>query len=73
MDVQMPVKDGYQATIEIKKFNSNIKIVGLSANALSEQKNKAFKAGMDDYITKPFKRDDLVNCLRKQLNIKNKM
>ncbi len=73
MDVQMPVKDGYQATIEIKKFNPNIKIVGLSANALSEQKNKAFKAGMDDYITKPFKRDDLVNCLRKQLNIKNKM
>lgn len=73
MDVQMPVKDGYQATQEIKTYNPSIKIVGLSANALNEQKQKAFDAGMDDYITKPFKRDDLVNCLRKQLNIKQKM
>lgn len=70
MDVQMPVKDGYQATIEIKSFNSNIKVVGLSANALNEQKNKAFQIGMDDYITKPFKRDDLVTILRKHLKMK---
>jgi hypothetical protein len=71
MDIQMPVKDGYQATVEIKNIHPHIKIIGISANALSEQKDKAISIGMDGYITKPFKKDDLILMLNRHL--KNKI
>ncbi|MFC2128355.1 response regulator [Bacteroidota bacterium] len=53
MDVHMPKKDGYEATKEIKKFRPDIPIIAQTAYAISGDKKKAFKAGCDDYITKP--------------------
>jgi len=57
MDVQMPVKNGLEATEEIRKLpqGSQLIIIGLSANAFEDDQNKALKAGMDDYLTKPLR------------------
>lgn len=53
MDLQMPVKSGYQASIEIRKLNPDIPIIALTAAALVEDRNKALAAGMNDHLSKP--------------------
>lgn len=68
MDCEMPVMDGFESTRQIKalqKENSveNSIIVGLSAHALAESKEAAFAAGMDGYLAKPLKADDLEKVL----------
>lgn len=60
MDVQMPVMDGYEATKALReKGFTDIIIIGLSANAMKEDKQNAIDAGMNDYITKPIKQKAL--------------
>jgi signal transduction histidine kinase len=54
MDLHMPIMDGYTATTEIRKFNNNTPIITLTATATEDIKNKIIKAGMQDYVTKPF-------------------
>ena len=68
MDVQMPVKDGYEATRELRdKGFSEIPILGLSANAMKEDRSLAKEAGMNDYLTKPIKRQALLHKLKEYL------
>ncbi|MEI6411040.1 MAG: ATP-binding protein [Bacteroidota bacterium] len=62
MDIQMPEMDGYEATIAIRNQegpNQSIPILALTASAMMSQKDKAFSAGMDDYLSKPFKPSQL--------------
>jgi two-component system sensor histidine kinase/response regulator len=54
MDLQMPEMDGFEATRIIKKTNPQIPVIALTADAMPETQNKAFAAGMCDYLTKPF-------------------
>ncbi len=54
MDLQMPEMDGFEATRIIKKINPQIPVIALTADAMPETQNKAFAAGMCDYLTKPF-------------------
>ncbi|MDZ7742566.1 MAG: response regulator [Bacteroidota bacterium] len=68
MDLQMPVMDGYTATKEIRKIEEEIgrsktRIVALTANAMAEEREKCMNIGMDDFITKPFKSQDLERVL----------
>lgn len=66
MDVQMPKMDGLEATRIIKKrFPERPFIIAMTANALQTDLQICMDAGMDDYISKPFKLDDLVNKLEK--------
>ncbi len=69
MDCQMPVMDGYQATAEIRrreveeKQNNHSLIIALTANVVEGDREKCLAAGMDDYIGKPFKLDDIMEVL----------
>ncbi|KZM19355.1 uncharacterized protein EKO05_0002945 [Ascochyta rabiei] len=65
MDQEMPVKDGNQATTEIRQLQDDgkagySKILGVSANVREAQRNSMREAGMDDLISKPFKVEDLI-------------
>ncbi|NVO01357.1 MAG: response regulator, partial [Bacteroidetes bacterium] len=53
MDILLPVMDGYEATIEIKKFRPNLPIIALTAYAFDEDKENCIKAGCDDFASKP--------------------
>lgn len=69
MDVQMPLMDGYQATKTLREQGiATLPIVGLSANAMKEDEQNAFDAGMNGYLTKPIKRNALISTLRQFLN-----
>ena len=63
MDLQMPVMDGYQTTIAIRKLDGdkfkNLPIIALTASAMLDIKDQAFVVGMNDYISKPFNPDEL--------------
>ncbi len=63
MDVQMPVMDGLEATLAIRKYEAlrgtHVPIVALTANVLEEHRREAQQAGFDDYLAKPVKLEEL--------------
>lgn len=67
MDIKMPVMDGYEATAILKKMRPAIPIVALTAFAFESDKEKAVKAGCDDYLSKPVKKDLLIEMIKKYI------
>lgn len=65
MDIHMPVMDGYTATAKIREFLPNIAIIAMTANAMAGDREKVIAAGMNDYISKPIKVDDMFNTMAK--------
>ncbi len=68
MDCQMPNMDGYQTTQHIRQLSSNvasIPIIALTANALSEEREKCFASGMNEYLSKPVDQANLYTMLEK--------
>lgn len=62
MDIQMPLMDGYQVTNIIRnELKINTPIIALTANATTVDNEKCLKSGMNDYVSKPYKPDDLLN------------
>lgn len=62
MDLQMPVKDGYQTTIYIRKeLKLDIPIIAMTAHSLVGEQQKCFDIGMNAYVAKPFKQQDLLD------------
>ncbi|MBE9583410.1 response regulator [Mucilaginibacter sp. JRF] len=70
MDLQMPVMDGFEATRIIKRTHPHIPIIALTADAMPDTYNKAFEAGMDDYLTKPFLPETLFEKVSKHRNMR---
>lgn len=68
MDIQMPELDGYEATRQIRKFNSKIVIIAQTAYALANDRELALEAGCSDYISKPINSIDLLNLIQKHFN-----
>ncbi len=66
MDIMMPEKDGISATKEIRD-RDNIPIILLSAKSQEEDKVEGLDSGADDYITKPFSKDELIARVKAQL------
>lgn len=62
MDIEMPVLNGYQAAIMIRGLNrqdSSVPIVAMTANAFADDRKKAAHSGMDHYLTKPLRMEQL--------------
>lgn len=69
LDVMMPKKDGFTLGKEIRKINSQVPIIFATAKGMIEDKTQAFNLGGDDYITKPFRIEELllrINALLKR-------
>jgi DNA-binding response OmpR family regulator len=74
MDVEMPGMDGYQTTRLIReagdhRFNPDIPIIAMTANAMTEDREKCLRSGMNDYITKPINPRELQTAIEKHLSI----
>jgi len=70
LDVMMPKLDGFSLAKQIRKVDSNIPIVFLTAKNLAQDKIEGFKIGADDYITKPFNAEELlfrINAILKRV------
>ena len=79
MDCRMPIMDGFDATLEIRKLEAadllpqgahkkRIAIIALTANVSSEDKEKCYRSGMDDYICKPYEALDFKKVLNTYLD-----
>ena len=60
MDLKMPVLNGFEATRQIRVFRHNLPILALTAYTQNNEKNQAFKAGCNDYLLKPIKKELLL-------------
>jgi DNA-binding response OmpR family regulator len=75
-DVMMPKKDGFSLAKDVRKLNSDIPILFLSAKSMIEDKVEGFNSGGDDYLTKPFGVEELqlrVKALLKRVNVQTEI
>src|SRR5471030_2552041 len=75
LDVMMPKKDGFTLGKDIRKINTHIPIIFATAKGMIEDKTVAFNLGGDDYITKPFRIEELllrINSLLKRIGAGDK-
>ncbi len=69
MDCQMPIMNGYEATGKIREMNVSTPIIAVTASATTGEYEKCINCGMTDFLTKPFKKDDLLPVLEKWLTL----
>jgi len=67
MDIQMPVMNGYETTMEIRKFRPLLPVVALTAYAFPEDKIRVLNAGCNDILTKPILKEKLISIIKKIL------
>ncbi len=60
LDVMLPDADGFTIAEEIRKFDTNVPIIFLTAKSMKEDKIRGLRLGADDYITKPFSIEELI-------------
>ncbi|MHB1147414.1 MAG: response regulator [Lutibacter sp.] len=65
MDIKLPELNGYDATKRIREFNKDIIIIAQTSYAFPGDREKAITAGCNDYISKPYNQNDLLELLKK--------
>ncbi|NCB08231.1 MAG: response regulator, partial [Bacteroidia bacterium] len=63
MDLKMPVLNGYEASKQIRQIDPEVPIIAQTAFAFDESRDNANKAGFTDYISKPFKKEQLLKLI----------
>ena len=71
MDIQMPVMNGYEATLEIRKIKiaEHVPIIALTAGIIVGEREKCIRSGMNDYLSKPIIKDELEKMIGKWIAI----
>ncbi|TFF34732.1 PAS domain S-box protein [Mucilaginibacter psychrotolerans] len=69
MDVQMPILNGFETTKQLRQSNISIPVIALTAAAIKGEREKCIAAGMNDYITKPFKEEEFLKIINKWLSV----
>lgn len=71
MDMRMPVMDGYEATRRIRRMTGGeaVKIAALTASAFTDEENKVFEAGCDEFVRKPFRVNDVLEIMKRLLGV----
>jgi CheY-like chemotaxis protein len=69
MDIRMPEMDGYEATLEIRKFNKDVIIIAQTAYGLDRDMDKAIEVGCNNYIAKPIGKSKLLEMIGKYFTI----
>ena len=65
MDIGMPHTDGYEAIRQIRKFNTKVIVIAQTTFSLPEDRRRAMEAGCNDYISKPYKVNELTRIIQK--------
>jgi CheY-like chemotaxis protein len=68
----MPVMDGMEATRQIRQLphGKEVKIIAVTASAFTEQRAEMLANGMDDFVRKPYRANEIYDCLSRQLDLK---
>jgi CheY-like chemotaxis protein len=63
MDIKLPKMDGFEATRIIKKNKPGLPVIAVTAYAMEADRNQSIEAGCDNYISKPYKMEELFSLI----------
>ncbi|MDA3893532.1 MAG: response regulator [Salinivirgaceae bacterium] len=72
MDIKMPEMNGYEAVKEIRKLNTDLPIIAVTAYAMSSDRENAINAGCNDYVSKPIMPPELFEAISKYVELNQK-
>jgi CheY-like chemotaxis protein len=72
MDIRLPVMGGVEATAKIRELEGGreVKIVALSASVFAQEREPVLAAGLDDFMRKPYRREEIFDCLARHLGVR---
>jgi CheY-like chemotaxis protein len=72
MDLRLPVMGGLEAAREIRSLDGGrqVKIVALTASAFAQQREEVLAAGLDDFVRKPYRREEIFDCMARHLDLR---